>query len=347
MERVLEPEVMDTESEAKAYDSMDHSDVNRAFIRRFLELGGSGHVLDLGCGPAHIPIELCRREPHARVTAVDAAESMLAVGKRRVIAAGLAERIHLVRADAKRLPFDDHSFDSIMSNSIVHHLPDPRPCLREIARVARAEGAILLRDLVRPASEAELDHLVDLYAGDATVEQQGLYADSLRAAFRVSEVKAMLAECGLDELRVYASSDRHWTADREGAILRVDGLVEHPIALTFSALSEQTKSTPGEGGVALEALLALARPQSAGTHLTIHGADAFCASVPLADVAARAGILFREGRLPLARERGGPVRFVIPDATTCGKGGIDRCATVKAVVRLEVTEGARPDSRRG
>ncbi len=216
MERVLEPEVMDTPSEAEAYDLMDHSEVNRAFVERFLEIGGGGHVLDLGCGPAHIPVVLCRAATGARVTGVDAAAHMLRHGARRIREAGLGHRIRLLRADAKRLPFRDGAFDGVMSNSIVHHLPDPRPFLAEVRRVVRPSGSILLRDLLRPGSEAELEHLVDLYASDSTEEQQRLLADSLHAAFTPAEVRAMLAECGLADLIVYASSDRHWTADREG-----------------------------------------------------------------------------------------------------------------------------------
>ena len=51
MKRILEPEVMDTPEEAEAYDAMDHSVVNAAFVDRVVELGASeGHFLDLGTG---------------------------------------------------------------------------------------------------------------------------------------------------------------------------------------------------------------------------------------------------------------------------------------------------------
>ena len=49
MKRILEPEVMDTCEEAEAYDAMDHTTVNTAFVERVVELGATeGHFLDLG-----------------------------------------------------------------------------------------------------------------------------------------------------------------------------------------------------------------------------------------------------------------------------------------------------------
>src|SRR6476620_5625595 len=60
--RVLEPEVMDTPEEARDYDAMDHSAVNRVFVADFLAVwDGRGPVLDLGTGTALVPIEFCRQ----------------------------------------------------------------------------------------------------------------------------------------------------------------------------------------------------------------------------------------------------------------------------------------------
>lgn len=212
--RVLEPEVMDTEEEAVSYDHMDHSEVNRSFIDRFVALGARGRVLDVGTGPAHIPLELVRRGPGRSVVAIDAAHHMLAIGREHVARDGFARRVRLVLTDAKRLPFPDRSFDAVMSNSIVHHLPDPLPAFREIARVLRPGGALLLRDLHRPDDVRELDRLVALHAAGADARQRALFRDSLHAAFTTAELIELLARAGLRDLAVSKSSDRHWTAER-------------------------------------------------------------------------------------------------------------------------------------
>ncbi len=63
IERILEPEVMDTPEEARDYNAMDHSEVNRKFVDDLLAGPVGPRVIDLGCGPAAIPIELCQRAP--------------------------------------------------------------------------------------------------------------------------------------------------------------------------------------------------------------------------------------------------------------------------------------------
>ena len=225
--RTLEPEVMDAAQEAADYDSMDHSEVNRVFVDDLLAFAqgadafgmtakrdareGALRVLDVGTGTALIPIELGRRGAGVRVTAIDLADEMLAIGRRNVATAGLADVIQLERVDAKRLPYRDGAFDVVMSNSIVHHIPEPRGTLAEMARVLRSGGVLFVRDLMRPASSAVVELIVRTYAGQGHERQQQLFRQSLHAALTVDEVATMLAEAGLSREWVRASSDRHWT----------------------------------------------------------------------------------------------------------------------------------------
>src|SRR5579864_8159375 len=114
LDRVLEPEVMDSAAEARDYDAMDHSSVNRLFVSDFLaEWNGRNPILDVGAGTAQIPIELCRQAPAAQVVAIDLAEQMLAVGRDNVRRAGLESRLRLERQDAKRMTYAAGSFAAI------------------------------------------------------------------------------------------------------------------------------------------------------------------------------------------------------------------------------------------
>ena len=210
--RVLEPEVMDTPAEARDYDAMDHSAVNRAFVQDFLAVwDGRGPILDVGTGTALIPIEFCGQSPTGTIVAVDAAGHMLAVARENVRRAGLDGRITCQLVDAKRMPFADGEFPAVMSNSIVHHIPDPRTVFAEIARVAAADATIFVRDLLRPAGEATLKHLVQTYAGDANAHQQKMFAESLHAALTLDEVRDLVAGVGFDPAGVRQTTDRHWT----------------------------------------------------------------------------------------------------------------------------------------
>lgn len=210
--RTLEPEVMDTPAEALAYDQMDHAEVNRAFVNDFLEDSPpQGEVLDLGAGTGQIPIELCSRGDVYRVLAVDLSASMLDVAKVKIALAEYAQLIKLDLVDAKRLPYADGRFAAVMSNSIVHHVPHPEQVLAEAWRVLAAGGLAFFRDLLRPADDAAVAHLVETYAAGANAHQRQLFADSLRAALTLEEVKVLLDGLGLDAHSARQTSDRHWT----------------------------------------------------------------------------------------------------------------------------------------
>ncbi len=215
LKRVLEPEVMDTWEESVAYDAMDFTDVNTAFAEAAADLGlSAGLVLDAGTGTARIPVLMAEMRPQWQIVGIDLSENMLKLGQQHVAAAHLSDRIRLEKVDAKRLPYDDNSFDLVVSNSIVHHLSDPMPFFKEIDRVLKPNGGLLLRDLFRPPDRATIDRLVAQIGPDYDSPQTKLFRDSLYAAFTVEEVTAMLDRAGLKRIVVYASSDRHWTAER-------------------------------------------------------------------------------------------------------------------------------------
>jgi ubiquinone/menaquinone biosynthesis C-methylase UbiE len=212
LERVLEPEVMDTKEEACDYDTMDHSTVNRAFVEDFLSLGKIGEtVLDLGAGTAQIPIELCRQYEDCRVMAVDLSIEMLELARYNVEVAGLIERIGLDHLDAKQLPFQDDSFHAVISNSIVHHIPNPLDVLKEAVRVTAVGGILFFRDLMRPHHDDQVAFLVETYAGSENSHQKQMFDDSLRAALTLEEMQELAQMMGFDPASVQATSDRHWT----------------------------------------------------------------------------------------------------------------------------------------
>jgi ubiquinone/menaquinone biosynthesis C-methylase UbiE len=219
--RVLEPEVMDSEAEARDYDAMDHSHVNRVFALDFVaawqmhpvrsHFTANADVLDVGTGTAQIPIELCRQAKSLRIVAVDLAKHMLDLAQRNIDRAGMCGRIRVQLCDAKKLPFDDETFPAVISNSIVHHIPDPRHVVGEMVRVLKPGGVIFVRDLLRPASDAGVQRLVDLYAGEANMHQRKMFDDSLRAALSLEEVRDLVVSHDFDPETVRQTSDRHWT----------------------------------------------------------------------------------------------------------------------------------------
>ncbi|MBI4820795.1 MAG: methyltransferase domain-containing protein [Deltaproteobacteria bacterium] len=213
MRRVLEPEVMDTEEESIAYEAMDHHVVNGAFVDRLVERGANGRMLDLGTGPAHIPVLVCERIPSAHVVATDLADTMLSLARARIARARLSHKVELVKVDVKKLPFEDRAFDVVFSNTVLHHLPDPRPFLREAVRVLRPEGILMIRDLRRPETEAELLALVEKHTANDSAGQRALFRASLCASFTPAELWELDRELALGA-QVVVTTDRHVTLER-------------------------------------------------------------------------------------------------------------------------------------
>ncbi len=211
MQRVLEPELMDDAEQAEAYAVADFAEVNQAFVDRFAKLFpnyAGTKMIDLGCGPADIPARMCQKYSKLQVTAVDGAPSMLEEARRALAAQRLLERISLVVAYLpKGLP--EGPFDAIISNSLLHHLPEPQVIWEAVKNSGQKDAPILVTDLLRPKSKEKAREIVETYAGN---EREGLKEDfyhSLCAAFRIDEVKEQLTHAGLQHLTVEAISDRH------------------------------------------------------------------------------------------------------------------------------------------
>lgn len=214
--RVLETEAMDSLEEVLEYDGMDHSRVNAQFVGDFLCAHGpsrGGEVLDLGTGTARIPIAIAQADPQARILAVDISSNMLERAAANIARAGLADRIRCLRGDIKHLheAVGQAPFEAVISNTLIHHIPEPAEALRAMIERTSPGGTLLIRDLARPQSLSELERLVLIYAGHETPRARDLFAASLHAALTLDEIRQIVWTLGLPSDRVVMTSDRHWT----------------------------------------------------------------------------------------------------------------------------------------
>jgi SAM-dependent methyltransferase len=105
------------------------------------DIQGCKRILDAGCGNGRYSRFLLRRaDPDAQITAFDYSRGMLQRARNRLG----TERVTHVAADLTRLPYADGIFDAIVCGWVLEHLPDPRPGLRELARVLQPGGKLLL-----------------------------------------------------------------------------------------------------------------------------------------------------------------------------------------------------------
>lgn len=144
------------------------------------------------------------------MTAVDASPAMLALARQAVGDAGLDDRVTLVEARLPGLPLAARSFDAAISNSLVHHLPEPINFWKELSRLAAPGAYIHVMDLIRPESPERAGRIVEAAASMEHPLLKEDFYNSLLAAFTIEEVAEQVAAAGLGTLWPVQSSDRHW-----------------------------------------------------------------------------------------------------------------------------------------
>jgi arsenite methyltransferase len=120
-----------------------------------LDLRGDEHVLDIGCGRGAVLVSAAHRLPRGRATGVDIwrlrdqTGNSRAAAERNAMVEGVSERVELVDADARDLPFPPKSFDVVLSNLTfdnIHGSEERAKALREAARVLRSGGQMRIVD---------------------------------------------------------------------------------------------------------------------------------------------------------------------------------------------------------
>ena len=211
--RVTEAEVMSGAEGVSAYasaaaqaylDALDDT-----FVEQVLGFGlDSGLALDVGTGPGRIPLKIARRNPKLRVVGVDRSEAMIQVARNAARERDSGGRLRFLLGDATRLSFPDAAFDLVLSNSLLHHLADPVCVFREMERVTRAGGWILVRDLRRPSRVSFPWHAA-WYGRHYAGLMRDLYGASLRAAYSPPELRDLLNRAALGSACPFALGRTH------------------------------------------------------------------------------------------------------------------------------------------
>lgn len=108
-----------------------------------LELAASGaSVIEIGTGAGHLAVDLATRG--FDVLAVDSSEGMLERARNNAAQAGLDDRVRTLRADAVAIPVADDSFDVAVAVGVLPWVEEPRRALREMARLVKPGGYVLV-----------------------------------------------------------------------------------------------------------------------------------------------------------------------------------------------------------
>ena len=214
MQRVVEPELMDDQTQAEAYADANfkeaHARIVQAFDINFPGVELEGTILDLGCGPGDITFRFAARFPNSSVIGVDGSGVMISLAnKRKAAETLLRDRVTFIEGFIPGAPIPQGPYSAIVSNSLLHHLHHPEVLWQTISHYASPRTKIFIVDLFRPMSEEVARQIVDEYSADEPAILQRDFYNSLLAAFEPKETRQQLAEAGLTELEVKEVTDRH------------------------------------------------------------------------------------------------------------------------------------------
>jgi ubiquinone/menaquinone biosynthesis C-methylase UbiE len=115
-----------------------------AELKRDLLANARGRVLEIGVGTG---LSLAHYPPDVEIVGVDPSEPMLRRARRR--AGQLGRDVTLIEASAEQLPFEDGSFDTVVSLAVLCTVDDPAHALGELRRVLRSDGRLVFLEHVR------------------------------------------------------------------------------------------------------------------------------------------------------------------------------------------------------
>ena len=167
------------------------------------ELAPRARLLDVGCGGGQLLTRLSERRPDLELTGVDLSPAQIARGRIRARGRGIA----FVEGSALALPFDDASFDAVVSVASLKHWPDAAAGLRECARVLRPGGRLVVGEADRGCRLDDAEAFVSRARIPPALRPVALAAFRTWVAGRsmnVAEARTLAEPLGLDALEVRA-----------------------------------------------------------------------------------------------------------------------------------------------
>jgi ubiquinone/menaquinone biosynthesis C-methylase UbiE len=179
-------------------------------LARFTRPQSRMFVLDVGIGTGRIPIEICTRQSGIEIFGVDHRPAILQRARRNIHHTGFADVVRVHRADASSLPYADATFDAVISNSLLHHLAQPLDALREMVRVARPGGLLLVRDSLRQPDTATIAGILCRSDDNRDGGRRSLFQYGFHAALTLDQTRDLVSTAGLPAEWVEPAGPSHW-----------------------------------------------------------------------------------------------------------------------------------------
>lgn len=124
--------------------------IGKAFAKRLSNMGfKNGRILDAGSGGGEMAIEIAMAFPEAEVVGIDLSEPLVERSQHLAEQKGLSGRVIFQKADVGQMPFEDDSFDAVVSLDMLHIVEDPVTMLNEMERVLKPDGELISQNVRR------------------------------------------------------------------------------------------------------------------------------------------------------------------------------------------------------
>ena len=176
----------------------------RYFVRKVLKRGiRSGRVLDIGTGSGLLAIELAKAKGCCfDIVALDISKSMITKARENARLHGVENKISFINATASALPFNDNSFDLVISYASLHHWFEPLMVFDEIARVTKETGDAIIRDNKRVYRNPCWKMVIWLISRFMNRRHRENWPKAIMASYTIPEVRAILGKTKLNNYRV-------------------------------------------------------------------------------------------------------------------------------------------------
>jgi ubiquinone/menaquinone biosynthesis C-methylase UbiE len=186
------------------------------FVQRALGLGvGSGMILDVGTRVGLILLKMLWQNENFYAIGMDASGLLIERARETAQAWDLADRAFFQVGDARKMRLKTAYFDIVISDSTLHVFDDPLSVLREMNRVLKPKGAVLIRDLQRPG-RFQMQRKIDQYSALYGPRMRPYVEAALRAAFTRSELEALVRASGLERVQISEFDEHHLLIERPG-----------------------------------------------------------------------------------------------------------------------------------
>jgi len=185
---------------AKLYMMPEYKYFVRKILRKDIR---RGKVLDIGTGSGRLAIELAKvKDCRFDIVALDISKSMISKARENARLYGVENKISFINATASALPFDENSFDLVISYASFHHWFEPVTVFNEIARVTGETGLAIIRDNKRVYQNPFWKTIIWFVCRFMNKRHRENWPAAILASYTIPEVRDILSRSKLNNYRV-------------------------------------------------------------------------------------------------------------------------------------------------